>query len=111
MPFTEPWLSAEDIDKGTRWANEIANELSESNFGIICIVPGNVDEPWLNFEAGAISKTLEHGRVAPLLIGVDRDDIEGPLQQFQSTVFDQRDMGRLIRSKNCCHTDPITKVC
>lgn len=107
LPYTEPWLSAEDIDKGARWANEIANELGESNFGLLCIVPGNVDEPWLIFEAGAISKTLDVGKVAPLLIGVDRDEITGPLAQFQSTEFEQSDVRRLVKSINRSHTKPL----
>lgn len=109
LPYAEPWLSAEDIDKGARWANEIANELSESNFGVICIVPGNVDEPWLNFEAGVISKTLGLGKVAPLLVEVDRNEITGPLAQFQSTVFEQSDVRRLVRSINRSHTEPLNE--
>lgn len=109
LPFTRPWLSAEDINKGARWANEIANELNESNFGIICIVPGNVEQPWLNFEAGAISKALEIGHVAPLLIYVDRNDVTGPLGQFQSTVFERADVFRLIESINAAHEIPIER--
>ena len=107
LPYARPWVSAEDIDKGARWANEIAIELSRSNFGIICIVPGNVNQAWLNFEAGAISKTLDVGRVAPVLVGVDREEIVGPLAQFQSTVFKMRDVRRLVKSINRSHTDPI----
>ena len=107
LPYARPWVSAEDIDKGARWANELAIELNRSNFGIICIVPGNVNQAWLNFEAGAISKTLDVGRVAPVLVGVDREEIVGPLAQFQSTVFEMTDIRRLVKSINRSHTDPI----
>ena len=109
LPYTRPWLSAEDINKGARWANEIASALDESNFGIICVVPGNVYEPWLNFEAGAISKTLDVGQVAPLLIGVEQHEVEGPLAQFQSTVFNRADVLRLIESINAAHDAPIDR--
>ena len=55
LQYLEPWVSSEDIDKGARWTDALGTELDASKFGIICLVPGNVDEPWLNFEAGAIS--------------------------------------------------------
>ena len=32
-----PYVSSEDIDKGTRWASDIAGELDESSFGILCV--------------------------------------------------------------------------
>lgn len=107
LPFTEPWVSSEDIDKGARWADKIAIELDKANFGVICIVPGNLDEPWLNFEAGAISKTLEISKVAPLLVGVEKDEVEGPLAQFQLTDFEKSDVRRLIRSINSSHAKPL----
>ena len=107
LPFARPWLSAEDINKGARWANEIAQVLDESNFGVICVTLGNAQAPWLNFEAGAISKTLDVGRVAPLLLGVDRGEVTGPLTQFQFTVFDRADVLRLVQSINAAYDNPI----
>jgi TIR domain-containing protein len=107
LPFAEPWISSEDIDKGARWANEIGVQLDEASFGIICIVPGNLDQPWLNFEAGAISKSLEAGRVAPLLVGVNRHEVVGPLAQFQLTDFDREDMLRLVCSINSASEQPV----
>ena len=33
----DPWLSSEDIDKGTRWLSDIATQLNEVKVGIICL--------------------------------------------------------------------------
>ena len=108
LPFTEPWVSSEDIDKGARWASEIATVLNDANFGIICLVPGNLNEPWLNFEAGAISKVLEAGKVAPLLVGLDRNEAkDGPLAQFQNTLFNMNDVRQLVLSMNRAHNEPL----
>ena len=31
-----PYVSSEDIDKGARWSGEIAKELDDCAFGILC---------------------------------------------------------------------------
>ena len=55
----EPWLSSEDIGKGSRWSSHVTSELAASKAGIICVTPDNHNAPWLNFEAGAISNNVE----------------------------------------------------
>lgn len=55
----EPYVSSEDIDKGARWSTDIAKELENSTFGILCDTKENIEAPWLSFEAGALSKTME----------------------------------------------------
>ena len=52
----EPYVSSEDIDKGARWSTDIAKELENSTFGILCVTKENLEAPWLSFEAGALSK-------------------------------------------------------
>ena len=81
----EPYVSSEDIDKGARWSTDIAKELEASAFGVLCVTQENLESPWLNFEAGALSKTVDKSRVCPFLYGVKRSEIKGPLLQFQST--------------------------
>src|SRR4051812_8769555 len=93
----DPYVSSEDIEKGARWGSDIAGELQESQFGILCITPENVGAPWLNFEAGALSKSIETGRVMPVLFGMARADVpQGPLVQFQSTLADNGDLWKLV---------------
>lgn len=100
LQTVDVWVSSEDIDKGTHWASEIASQLDQSQFGIICVVPGNLREPWLNFEAGALSKSFGTSRVSPFLLGVGRPEVTGPLAQFQSTLAEKEDVRKLVHSIN-----------
>lgn len=85
----KPFVSSEDIEKGKRWSTEIANNLNEANFGIICLTKDNLMEPWILFEAGALSKGEEHANVCSVLFdGLQPPNIEGhPLNIFQHTIF------------------------
>jgi TIR domain len=83
-----PYVSADAIGKGVRWASDLATELEASNFGLLCLTPENLSAPWLHFEAGALSK-LGQARVAPILFQLRPDAIQGgPLGQFQATTLD-----------------------
>jgi hypothetical protein len=94
-------MSAEDIDKGERWSIDIAKQLEETNFGIICMTPENMTAPWVLFEAGALSKSIERSRVSPLLFGLSPSDFsKSPLLQFQLTVFKQDEILKLLQSIN-----------
>lgn len=96
----KPYVSSEDIDKGARWSSDIAAELDASSYGIICLTPDNVDAPWINFEAGALGKSVEKSRVSPFLFRLKRSEVDGPLLQFQSTVVERDDVLKLLRSMN-----------
>jgi len=107
LQHVDPWVSSEDIDKGSRWITEIGNELEAARFGIICLVPENLREPWINFEAGAMARSIDAARVSPFLVGLDRSAVQGPLAQFQSTVFDREDVRKLVHSINRTSDSPI----
>jgi hypothetical protein len=97
----EPYVSSVDIDKGARWGTDISVELQRSLFGILCITKENIDAPWINFEAGALSKTVESSKVVPFLFDIKRSDIKsGPLVQFQSTLCEKDDILQMLRSIN-----------
>jgi hypothetical protein len=59
VPTASPWMSATNIDKGTRWREEVAAALDNMKAGIICLTPENLTAEWLLFEAGALSKTRD----------------------------------------------------
>lgn len=99
LPTVKPWMSSEDIEKGALWDDELKSQLESTAFSIICVVPGNLNRPYLNFEAGALS-TYDNSRVAPLLAGIGKDAVEGPLARFQMTTFEHADMYRLIQTIN-----------
>lgn len=103
----DPYVSSEDIEKGARWGTDVARELEASAFGILCITPDNPQSPWINFEAGALAKALDKGRVTPLLLGLKPSDMTGPLVQFQATVVSQEDMFKLILSLNKVLVQPL----
>jgi hypothetical protein len=107
----DPWMSSEDIEKGQRWASEIGAKLGELAQGILCITPDNVKEPWLNFEAGALAKSLDDSRVRPILLGLQTSAVTGPLAQFQATLAtDREDMYRLVTSLNESAASPLDSV-
>jgi len=94
------FISSEDLKKGVRWQSDLAKELETANFGIICVTPDNISAPWLLFEAGAVSKSVSEGRVAPLLFNVSHSGISGPLTQFNATLFTKDDVWKLIKAIN-----------
>src|SRR5262245_56303342 len=68
-----------DISKGDRWNDVLADELKESEYGIICVTPFNIYKAWMNFEAGALSKVISRAAVIPFLFHVMPDELVGPL--------------------------------
>ena len=96
----KPWVSASDIEKGARWLKEISEKLDKTNFGILCLTPENINEPWILFEAGALSKALGTASVCPILFGFSPSELAGPLSQFQATKLDQEDMLKLLQTIN-----------
>lgn len=96
----EPYVSSEDIDKGARWSSDIAKELEDSTFGILCVTKENLNAPWLSFEAGALSKTMDKSFVTPFLFNIKRAEVNGPILQFQSTIFEKDDIKKLIHTLN-----------
>jgi hypothetical protein len=100
LPYTKPWVSKSDIQSGERWSISIANELQDSNFGIICVTRDNLTAPWILFEAGAIAKSMEDGRLIPLLLDLDFKEISGPLAQFQAKKADLDGIKELVLDLN-----------
>jgi hypothetical protein len=96
----KPYMSSESIEKGTRWGQDIGQALESFSVGIICLTPDNLTAPWISFEAGALSKSLDASRVMPLLLGLNRSDVPWPLAQFQLTVHEQSDIKKLIDAIN-----------
>ena len=95
-----PYVSSEDIDKGARWSTDIAKELEDSTFGILCVTRENINAPWLTFEAGALSKTMDKSFVSPFLFDIKRSEVDGPILQFQSTIFEKEDLKKLVKTLN-----------
>lgn len=105
LQYVKPYFTPEDIEKGAKWGSEIAKELEISNIGVICLTRDNTEKPWILFEAGALSKSIEKGRVCTLLFDLEPADVKGPLTTFQGTRFIREDFKRLVVTINSAAGD------
>lgn len=102
----EPYFSSADIDKGARWSTDIAKELQNASFGILCVTKDNLSSAWLNFEAGALSKSIEQAKVCPFLVDLKPTDIQdSPILQFQMANATKDDVFKLFKSINANLSD------
>ncbi|MFF9160724.1 TIR domain-containing protein [Streptomyces longwoodensis] len=110
LPFMNqainPFVSSQDISKGERGLDKIANKLQDCTFGIVCVTRDNQHAPWINFEAGALSRELGESMLAPFLLDFAVKDLSGPIAQFQATESGSRDeVWALVKSLNdACET-------
>ncbi|WEX02764.1 hypothetical protein [Rhodococcus sp. RCBS9] len=96
-----PWVSDIDIEAGARGLDEIKRELDGTLFGIVVVTPENQDAPWLNFEAGALSRSLSEAstRVVPSLVNFSSPtQITSPLKQFQATLLNEDGVARVLKA-------------
>lgn len=103
----EPFVSSKDLQAGTRWQQEVAQQLEATDFGIICVTKSNQSAPWLNFEAGALAKAVDVSRVIPLAIDLKPSDIEQPLGQFQAQPLSSEGMAEVVRCINANLEAPL----
>jgi hypothetical protein len=96
----DPWVSSQNLDRGTLWFSEISNQLANTTYGIICLTKSNKEKPWILFEAGALAKGLSSSRVFTFLIDLYPQDIEDPLAQFNHTLPNKDGLTKLIYSIN-----------
>ncbi|KQS57814.1 hypothetical protein ASG36_14580 [Geodermatophilus sp. Leaf369] len=96
----DPYMSAQDNGAGVRWSTVIAEQLEESSFGILCCTPSNLGAPWLNFEAGALSKTVATARVVPLLHDLSPGDVGSPFSEFMAVRDDEDGVWETVKAIN-----------
>jgi hypothetical protein len=106
----QPWLSAVDIERGARWSTDIASELAQTSFGVLCLTPENLDSSWIHFEAGALSKTLDKTYVCPYLFELEPADLKGPLVQFNAARATKEDTLKLVHTVNDAQEAPLPKA-
>jgi len=100
IQLVKPWMSKPDIEKGARWALDLAEELEKTSVGIICLTPENLTAPWILFEAGALSKAIKESRACTYLFDLNYTDVEGPLAQFNHTKAEKEDTKKLLHTIN-----------
>ena len=107
----EAFISSQDIGLGQRGIEKIESRLNEYSFGILFVSDENREQPWLLYEAGALSRSINEAeaRVIPFLIDVDRSKLAGsPLSHFQNAQSVSRDNVKLLCSAiNEACEDPL----
>lgn len=112
LQASRPWMSAKDIDKGTRGLQEIAKALESVRFGISFLTPENLNEAWILYEAGALTKNVDDkSRLYTVLLGgLQPQDVKPPLGILQHTRSTRIDVLALINSINfAISDDPLTE--
>ncbi len=63
---------------------------------MVCLDPSNILNRWLQFEAGAIAKTLPSDKIRLVRLGLHSENVQGPLSQFDSISTDKADVFSLL---------------
>lgn len=109
-----PWVSSEDIAKGMLWRTKLDSELDEGSVGIFCVTKQNVDSTWMNFEAGALSRTPKTSIIIPFLFDMRPSELKGPLAGFQVATHEcgsaknKEEFRKLLVAINNSQTPPPT---
>ncbi len=113
LQTAKPWMSATDIEKGSRGLNEVSGRLQGMKIGIVCLTPENLETPWILYEAGALSKTIDDKtRLCTYLLGgLQFQHVKPPLGMFQATNPDKQDTRRLVSTINTAVSkDPVPEA-
>ena len=92
----ETFISSEIIG-GRRWRHIITEELKNCSCGVIFITRDNQTNPWLMFEAGALSNRIDEALVIPILIDLKQAEVIDPLNSFQCRKFNKEGIFQVTR--------------
>lgn len=107
----EPFMSEEDIAKGSFWSPALNAKLT-AGFAIVVVTEANQHSPYVNYEVGALTKALPgeaQPRVAPLLLDLPQAQMSGPMTQLQLTLPTHDEVLRLCYSLNAALPSPRTE--
>jgi len=92
FPRLDLWVPSEDIQGGVRWSSKLTQYLDQSSIGVICVDPSNYLSRWVQFEAGAIAKSIEMDKIKLIRFQLNAENIRGPLAQFHSIGVDKNEI-------------------
>jgi hypothetical protein len=110
LQTVDVFVSANDMEEGSRWAQRLAEELESTNYGILCLTRENLASPWILFEAGALSKSVHASRVVPVLIEIGTSELTWPLAQFHGITTSKEKISGMIRNINKARPDGESMV-
>lgn len=103
-PVIDCFLSTRNIAPGARSLQILFDSLEKCNYGISFIDSENARAPWIQFEAGALSKMGEDSKVMILLLDNNTESLQGtPFSEFQYKLFNKEHIESIF--------DEIIKLC
>lgn len=85
------FISDIDIGYGDNWRDALSKKIKDADLGIIALTNENINQPWLLYEAGALSQKCT---IIPVFYG--NRETEGPLKDRQA-VFSFSDKDNLSK--------------
>jgi TIR domain len=94
------FMATENIESGANWAHSIDDAIKKADAGLVFLTRNNLNNPWLAFEVGALSRTLRPNRCFPILVDLSYRDLSGPFAIFQAIALTREDIQRLLFTLN-----------
>lgn len=94
----DPFFSS-NVSKGAQWSAELEAALEGTRVGIVCLTRENLSQPWILYEAGALSQ-LPGSRVYTFVIDLRPSDLKNPLARFQATAANKSEVRQLVDEIN-----------
>ncbi|MCH7626752.1 MAG: toll/interleukin-1 receptor domain-containing protein [Chloroflexi bacterium] len=93
-------MSETDIEKGYDWLAKLREQLENSQVGILCLTPENLENRWVLYETGALSKLTDEARVIPFLFDLELRQIGPPYSIFQAATATKAGTKELVFTIN-----------
>jgi hypothetical protein len=102
LPLTiqgvETFVATLDLRKGVLWSTELLRVLDESDVGLFCVTSESLQNPWFNFEGGAISRDRKRLVCAYVVSGTV--PASSPFALFQLTHANEEETFNLFSQLN-----------
>jgi hypothetical protein len=107
LQFVKPSVSSSDADKDRQWASKVSTELKESQVGIVCLTLEALSDPWILFEAGALSRNLALSQIYTIYFDTEPAGLPLPLGLFRNVLFTKEGIQRLLKTINKAGDTPL----
>jgi TIR domain len=105
LPDAEGWLSYMSLMPGALWTPELLSQIAESSYGVLCLTSENAASPWILFEAGGLTASLQGRYVCPYLLDVSPRRLEKPLSLLNAATANNESTYALLKAINSQRKD------
>lgn len=94
------WISTKGIENGEFISSSIKEGLNKCDNAILFLTIDNINNPWINFEAGAIAYKSSNAHIWPFAFNLDLngDFSYSPFASRQATKFNKEDILKLLNA-------------